>query len=113
MPKRLHEDHANARLMAEAVAAVDGVWCDLDSVQTNIVFFTLLAGGAQEFVAGMKAKGVLCSAIGLDQVRLVTHYDVSREDCERAVQLLKAGAVIKPPQLRINGNKKPLSPHIS
>ncbi|HEY5329138.1 MAG TPA: GntG family PLP-dependent aldolase [Acidobacteriaceae bacterium] len=88
MPKRLGEDHANARLMAEAVAAADGVECDLASVQTNIVFFTLLAGGAPEFVAGMKAKGVLCSAIGPDQMRLVTHYDVSREDCERAAVLL-------------------------
>jgi len=88
MPKRLGEDHANARLMAEAVAACEGVGCDLDSVQTNIVFFTLLAGGAAEFVAGMKSKGVLCSAIGTDQVRLVTHYDVDRAACERAAQLL-------------------------
>jgi len=88
MPKRLGEDHANARLMAEAVAACDGVWCDLESVQTNIVFFTLLAGGAAEFVARMKAQGVLCSAIGADQVRLVTHYDVGRAECERAAELL-------------------------
>jgi threonine aldolase len=73
--------------MAEAVASVDGVECDLESVQTNIVFFRLTNGGAAEFVAGMKAKGVLCSSIGPDQVRLVTHYDVSREDCERAASL--------------------------
>jgi len=88
MPKRLHEDHANARLMAEAVAACEGVTVDLESVQTNIVFFRLEKGGAAEFVAGMKAKGVLCSAIGPDQVRLVTHYDVSRADCEKAAELL-------------------------
>ena len=94
MPKRLGEDHANARLMAEAVAVCEGVWCDLESVQTNIVFFTLLAGGAAEFVARMKAAGVLCSAIGTDQVRLVTHYDVAREDCERAAELL-VGALRK------------------
>ena len=94
MPKRLGEDHANARMMAEAVAACEGVWCDLESVQTNIVFFTLLAGGAAEFVARMKAAGVLCSAIGQDQIRLVTHYDVGREDCETAAELL-VGALRK------------------
>ena len=91
MPKRLHEDHANARMMAEAVAGVAGVECDLESVQTNIVFFRLVAGGAAEFVAGMKAKGVLCSAIGPDQVRLVTHYDVDRAACEKAAGLLVEG----------------------
>jgi threonine aldolase len=88
MPKRLGEDHANARLMAEAVAGCAGVEIDLDGVQTNIVIFKLTGGGAAEFVARMKAAGVLCSAIGPDAVRLVTHYDVSRADCERSAALL-------------------------
>jgi threonine aldolase len=61
---------------------------DMESVQTNIVFFRLENGGAADFVAGMKKKGVLCSAIGPDQVRLVTHYDVDRAACERAAVLL-------------------------
>ena len=51
-------------------------------------------GGAPELVAGLKREGILCSAIGADSVRLVTHYDVSREDCERAaavaVEVLQA-----------------------
>jgi threonine aldolase len=88
MPKRLGEDHANARLMAEAVSECAGVEIDLDGVQTNIVIFKLTGGGAAEFVARMKAAGGLCSAIGPDQVRLVTHYDVSRADCERSAALL-------------------------
>jgi threonine aldolase len=88
MPKRLGDDHANAKLMAEAVAGCDGVTVDMESVQTNIVFFRLENGGAADFVAGMKKKGVLCSAIGPDQVRLVTHYDVDRAACERAAVLL-------------------------
>src|SRR5277367_6694210 len=42
MPKRLHEDHSNARLLAEAVAAEPKVAeIDLDSVETNIVIFKL------------------------------------------------------------------------
>jgi threonine aldolase len=86
MPKRLHEDHANAKLLAEAVAGVEGVSLDLEEVQTNIVIFTLKDGGAGEFVAALKAKGVASSAIGTHQVRFVTHFDVSREECERAAR---------------------------
>jgi len=86
MPERLKDDHANARMMAERIAACSGVEVDLDSVQTNIVFFRMKQGGAAELVAGLKREGILCSAIGADAVRLVTHYDVSREDCEKAVE---------------------------
>ena len=38
-PERLHEDHANARLLAEALAHMEGVEIDLDTVETNIVIF--------------------------------------------------------------------------
>ncbi len=88
MPWRLHEDHANARLLAEAVAACDGVQIDLQAVQTNIVIFHLPAGNAAGVVGALQADGVLCSAIGPNAVRLVTHFDVSRDDCERAAESL-------------------------
>src|SRR5580698_5041796 len=41
MPKRLGEDHANARLLAEAIAHCDAAEIDPTEVQTNIVIFTL------------------------------------------------------------------------
>jgi len=91
MTARLKDDHANARMMAEKIAACQGAEVDLESVQTNIVFFRMKNGGAAELAAGLKKDGILCSAIGSDSVRLVTHYDVSREDCEKAVEgILKA-----------------------
>jgi len=80
MPARLHEDHANARLIAEAVAKCAGASVDLAGVHTNIVIFSV--ADAAKVVAGLKAKGILASAIGATQVRVVTHFDVSREDCE-------------------------------
>src|ERR1019366_9967326 len=45
MPARLGEDHANARLLAEAVAAHDVAEIDLVTVQTNMVVFKLRSGG--------------------------------------------------------------------
>lgn len=89
MPGRLHEDHANARLLAEAVAAQPSAEIDLETVQTNIVIFRLRNGGdAAAFSAALKQKGVLVSAIGPHLVRFVTHYDVDRTACERAAAIV-------------------------
>jgi len=95
MPKRLGEDHANARLLAEAVAAhPDVAEIDLDAVQTNIVIFKLRGkdrpngGDAAAFVAALKQKGVLVSAIGPHSIRFVTHYDVDRGTCAKAASIV-------------------------
>jgi threonine aldolase len=88
-PKRLHEDHANAHLIAEALASTPGVAIDLAAVETNIVIFRLTAGlGAADLVARLKARGILMSAIAPDAIRLVTHLDVGREQCIDAAQAL-------------------------
>jgi threonine aldolase len=88
-PQRLHEDHANARLVAEALANMEGVAIDLDTVETNIVIFKLMGGrSARDLTARLKARGILMTAIGPDAVRLVTHLDVSRGDCMTAAEAL-------------------------
>lgn len=95
MSARLHDDHANARLLAEAVASHPFVEIDLDTVQTNIVIFRLRnsdgeGGDAPAFCSQLKAKGVLASAIGPHAVRFVTHFDVSRQDCQKAAGIVLA-----------------------
>lgn len=91
MPERLADDHANARLLAEGIAAEPNAEIDLNAVQTNIVIFELRDGcDAGEFCAGLKKSGVLASAIGPRAVRLVTHYDVDRLSCERALSIVSA-----------------------
>jgi threonine aldolase len=88
-PKRLADDHANARLLAEALANTEGVLIDLESVETNIVVFRLVdAMSAADLVARMKTRGVLANALGRNLVRLVTHRDVSRNDCIDAAEVL-------------------------
>jgi threonine aldolase len=95
-PALLAADHANARLLAEAVAGQAAACIDLEAVQTNIVIFSLkggsLKGGgdAAAFCAALKKKDVLASAIGPHAVRLVTHFDVSRGDCEEAAAIVSA-----------------------
>jgi threonine aldolase len=88
-PKRLREDHANARLLAEALSNIEGVEIDLYGVETNIVVVKLADGRtATEFAARMKARGVLVSTVGSHSIRLVTHLDVNRADCVTAAEKL-------------------------
>jgi threonine aldolase len=89
-PKRLHEDHANARLLAEALAKMESVEIDPDAVETNIAIFRLTGRlSAQELVARLKARGILTSSLGPDSIRLVTHLDVDRASCVRAAEALR------------------------
>ena len=93
MPKRLAEDHSNARLLADAVAAQpNAAEIDMDGVQTNIVIFKLRGkgqgGDAAAFTAALKQKGVLVSAIGPHSIRFVTHYDVDRAACQKAAAIV-------------------------
>jgi threonine aldolase len=91
-PPRLAEDHSNARRLAEGVAELPGVKIDPERVQTNIVIFDVAATGlaADEICARLRdAHGVLASGFG-DSIRMVTHYDVSRGDIERALVALRA-----------------------
>jgi threonine aldolase len=89
MPARLHEDHANARLLAEALSHMEGVAIDPETVETNIVIFKLVDGlSAADVVARLKSRGVLAGAVGRDGIRLVTHHDVSRDACVKAAEVL-------------------------
>ncbi len=88
-PARLHEDHANARLLAESLSTLEGVEIDLHAVETNIVIFRLTGHlHAAEVVERMKARNVLASALGPDTIRLVTHRDVDRAACTQAAAVM-------------------------
>lgn len=80
--ERLAEDHAHARLLAEAVGT------DPAAVDTNIVAFD--CADAPGLVARAREEGVLIGAVGARTVRLVTHLDVSRPQVEQAASVLAA-----------------------
>jgi threonine aldolase len=91
MPQRLHEDHANARLLAEALSQFECVDIDIESVETNIVIFKLTGGvSTTDLIERLKKRGVLISTVGPNAIRMVTHHDVSREACLQAIEALSA-----------------------
>jgi threonine aldolase len=90
MPKRLGEDHANARLLAEGLARIPGLGIDPQAVQTNILIVDVSATGLTpaQVSAGLKERGVLADGVSATEIRMVTHFDVDRAGCERAIEAM-------------------------
>ena len=89
---RLGDDHANARLLAERLAASPAFELDPAAVQTNIVVFRLAAGApdAPSLVAAAREAGVLVVAFNARTIRAVTHLDVTGEQVIDAADRLVA-----------------------
>ncbi len=85
---RLADDHANARLLGDALARGRGV--TLEPIETNIVVGVLEGRTAPDAAAALRARGVLGTAMDSRTLRFVTHRDVSRQDCEHAAAAIEA-----------------------
>jgi threonine aldolase len=90
MPARLKEDHENARVLAEGLAQIAGI--KIGKTPTNILVFDISGAGMNttEFSQKLAAKNVLAAGIDNEQMRFVTHHDVSREDCLRTLEVVRA-----------------------
>jgi len=87
---RLAEDHAHAKLLAEAIRAVEGLELQPPEIDTNMVIFRVdpaLATAAQ-LAAALQQSGVLVLAIGPAKIRAVTHLDVTEADVRRAGEII-------------------------
>jgi len=84
---RLADDHANARLLGAAFGPGKGA--RVAPVETNIVVAVLEGRTAPDVVAALRQEGVLATAMDARTLRLVTHRDVGREDCERAAAAIE------------------------
>lgn len=93
MVDRLHEDHRNARRLAEA-AAEAGLGCDPDAHPTNIVIINGAPKGLSgpQMVEALAGSGVLAMSLGPDSIRLVTHRHITTEKTQRAEEALHAAA---------------------
>jgi threonine aldolase len=87
---RLADDHANARRIAETLAASPAIELDPAGVRTNIIVFGLApsAPDAALVVARARELGVLAVAFGPRTIRAVTHLDVDTDECRRAAEII-------------------------
>lgn len=91
MAARLGEDHANASFLARGLAEIPGFKIDPEKAQTNIIIFDISGTGLStgEFSSRLKERGVLANGINAREMRMVTHNDVSRQDCETALAITR------------------------
>jgi threonine aldolase len=90
-PKRLQEDHDNARFLARRLAEVPGIGLDPSKIQTNIVIFDLKKAQrtSADFLKALADRGVLAVPVDNERVRMVTHLDVDRGDVEKAAGVVR------------------------
>ncbi|MCW5981150.1 MAG: aminotransferase class I/II-fold pyridoxal phosphate-dependent enzyme [Bryobacteraceae bacterium] len=91
MSKRLAIDHENARFLAEGLSRIPGIAIRPESVRTNIVIFNVSGTGmtSYELSGSLKSRGVLANGVNPAHMRMVTHFDVDRASCERALQVME------------------------
>jgi threonine aldolase len=86
----LTEDNRRAHRLAVGLAAIPAIVLDPDTVDTNIVFFSLAEDASTDagaLASRLAEEGVLCHPLGGDSIRMVTHYHISDEDISRAVEI--------------------------
>ena len=88
--ERLAEDHENARAFASGLEAIPAIRIDISTVQTNIVCFHVLKMPASDFADRCYDEGLYIIPTGPDQIRAVMHIDVSQEDVNRALSIIRA-----------------------
>jgi len=85
---RLTEDHANAKRLAEGIAAMPNVTVDLEAVETNMVYFDVPALPAADLADRLTAAGVWVLPTAAHTLRAVTSLEVSAEDIEGAIKAI-------------------------
>ncbi|MCJ2514027.1 MAG: beta-eliminating lyase-related protein, partial [Candidatus Thermoplasmatota archaeon] len=98
MVDRLEEDHRNARLLAMDLSKIEGIDIDLDTVQTNMVYFDVtklinnLGKSIEQFLNELASYGIRGSQedpANLNKIRFVTHYGISEEDIYTTINAIK------------------------
>jgi len=89
-PANIPAAHADAKFLANSLASLPGISVNPDDVETNIIFFDISGTGLTnaEFTGALRKAGVLALGLAPGRIRIVTHQDVDRTCCERAVEVI-------------------------
>ena len=90
MIDRLADDHANARRLAEGIAQIQGLSIDMDTVVTNMVYFSLTTDRltCDQFADRLSEKALKCLALPPMGLRMVTHYGIQTTHINRALNIM-------------------------
>ena len=89
-PAGLGADHENAKFLASKLAEMPGILADPSVVETNIVILEVSGTGmtGKQVSAQLKERGVLANPISEFRMRMLTHFDVTRQQCQQAMEIL-------------------------
>lgn len=85
--ERLREDHDNAARLGQALGKMEELFVDEESLQTNMVFITPVAGDSEALVSYLNKNNILVDAG--NSIRLVTHMQISQEDIDTTIKVIK------------------------
>ncbi len=88
---RLADDHANAKRLAEGLSTLPGISVDPADVETNICFFGVDHPNytARTLAEALDERGVRMIDLNPDDIRAVTHMDVTTDDIDRALAVCR------------------------
>ena len=84
---RLETDHKHAQYLAKTMEGLPYVTAILPT-ETNILIFET-KGAAKEIVEKLREHGILSLSLAQNQVRLVTHLDISAGDIDKTAEVLR------------------------
>ena len=87
--QRLDSDHQNAILLAQKLHKINGITVVPEDVDTNMVFMKIPAGSKTKIQKFCSKNGILINADS-DNIRLVTHLDISSEKIDFFVEKLRS-----------------------
>jgi threonine aldolase len=91
MVERLADDHANAQILAQELAATAGIQINPAEVETNLVFFEVIQPevSAPQLSTALAERGVLINATGARRLRAALNHHISRGDVDRVVATIR------------------------
>lgn len=93
---QLAKDHEKARRLAEGIADLPAFELDPSTVETNIVIFDIVEGQAAPVIEKLHEHDVLLTPFGPKTIRATTHRDISMDDIDRALKVLRANFSAEP-----------------
>ena len=96
-PPKLAADHGNAKFLAEGFARIPGFKIDPARVHTNILICDIGGTGmtSDELSRRLAEHGVLANGVNSQLIRFVTHLDLTRQLCARALDAVASACGAK------------------
>ena len=91
--ERMAEDHERAIRMANAINAIEGFSVDLDTVETNMVYFDSTQPASQ-IMDLLSDRSIDVLDIGPNSCRIVVHLHVTDEDVDQVIAAFNQLSVV-------------------